>query len=152
MTTSYDEFCQRIAEAIKRDGRMIIGVFGSKDDLPFSYTIGNQGVGLPELLMIGIGADSAAQGLLNLMSERMRKRGRPFDDGEIVDIGARCSLQVINANENAKRDYTIQAGRFYKTQNYQVQQIVVPDKAGRFPGDPLCEQPYCDCPVLRVVH
>ena len=32
--------------------------------------------------------------------------------------------------------------------DYAVQQIVIPDRLGRYPDDPQCDRPYCLIPVL----
>jgi Domain of unknown function (DUF4262) len=55
--------------------------------------------------------------------------------------------------QTAGQSITIQAGQFYGTEEYPVQQVLIPDPDGRFPGDPNCQPPYCRFPVLaRVKH
>ena len=138
-----------ILEHIDRYGRHIIGVFacaGDDDDTPpFAYTIGNwrQPNSLPELLVIG----TSDAGFLNLLSAKMLERGTRFAEGEIVNLGGRHAVKIINTNASAQAEYTIQAGNFYGHDNYSVQQALVPDRRGRFPDDPQCEVRY-RMPVL----
>jgi hypothetical protein len=83
------------------------------------------------------------------MSDMMIERGRPFDHGEIVDLGGKFPVLVFDANEDALRDYTIQATEFFQTSDYTVQQVVAPDTNGRFPYDPLCLPDY-KVPLLKA--
>lgn len=138
----------RFTADIEAHGRTVLGV-GVEGNAPsFAYTIGNWITHeLPELLTVGL----VDPPVLNMLSEQMIRRRRAFDDGELVDLGGRCSLMVINAGKLAKANYTIQAGRFYGHERYAVQQVLIPDKHGRFPDDPACEPPYRDMPVLRVL-
>jgi hypothetical protein len=138
MLTAYaDEARERILADIKRCGRHLIGVGGTDETLPFTYTIGNWRRSLPELLVIGDGA----AGFLNDLSAQMLKRGKGFAFGEVVRLpkylpdGFR--VKVIDANATAQAEYTIQAGVFYGHDDYQVQQVMIPDLRWHFPDDPL---------------
>jgi Domain of unknown function (DUF4262) len=143
------EFYRGIAENIEEHGQHVMGVFGGPGDiLPFCYSIGLTGRGLPELLLIGGFAPEDAAAVLNWLGEAMRERGRPFHDGEIVDWGGRLPVKVINAGDEARDEYAIQAMSYYSTDSIVVQQVLVPDTMGRFSGDPHCEFPYSEVPVL----
>ena len=111
--------------------------------IPFVYTIGNYECGLPELLLFG-----PAYRTLNAITARMRDNDPAFGDGETIDLGGRCKLKAFWANEEARK-YTVQVGEYYSTNDYAVQQIVIPDTFGRYPGDPQCDRPFCWAPVLR---
>ena len=111
--------------------------------IPFVYTIGNYECGLPELLLFG-----PAYRTLNAITARMRDNGRAFADGETIDLGGRWKPKAFCANEEARK-YTVQVGEYYGTNDYAVQQIVLPDTFGRYPGDPQCDRPFCWTPVLR---
>jgi hypothetical protein len=142
MVMAYAEEQYALIQAdIERDGRQILGVF---DEPPFAYTIGNELKGLPELLFIGGARNS---GFLNILSDMMIERGVRFTDGEIVDIGGKYPIKIINANATAQAEYTIQAGVFYGHDLYQVQQVLVPDRHGHFPDDLQCD-PHYRMPVL----
>src|SRR5438034_11618292 len=98
----------------------------------FAYTIGNWLAKLPELLIIGTTKGS----VLNDLSQKMIERGSAFDDGEIVSLGGRFPVKIINADERAQRDYTIQAGQYLGGEYYTVQQVLACDRNGRFPDHP----------------
>jgi hypothetical protein len=144
------EFHRRTAAHIEREGRSIVGVFPVEgeegDGLAFSYTIGNHLKGLPELLVIG-----TAQGFfLNTLSHLMIAAGHGFKDGETVRTSGGKEVKLIRANAFAREEYTIQAGEHFGHDEYEVMQVLIPDKEGRFPGDEGCEKPYASVPVLRV--
>jgi Domain of unknown function (DUF4262) len=141
----FARIARKIVSDIDRYGRSVIGV-GSDDAPPFAYTIGNCLVGLPELLVLGM----ADNDLLNRLSEMMIDRGHGFDDGELVSLGGLHPVKVINATSEAVKDeYTFQVANFTERDDYDVLQIVIPDRNGRFPGDPKCEQPFASIPQLR---
>ena len=145
------KFCDNKSVNSKKDTKSIIdrcgwklcGVFGDRKHFPFMYTIGNYECSLPELLMIG----SKNGGVLNCVCEIMRKRNRPFKDGELIDFGTNFPLKVLNGND-AARVYAWQVDAYYGTDKYTVQQIVIPDPAGKYPGDPQCVPPFCWVPIL----
>ena len=144
-----DKFYLDMDEKIARTGRVILGVFGTKDDdgPSFAYTVGNHIKDLPELLIVGTHDGSC----LNDLSQMMIENGRPFLDGEIVRIGgARLPVKVIRAGRAAHSDYTIQAGEYHGHDDYAVMQVLIPDKEGRYAGDAGCQEPYSGFPVLRA--
>jgi hypothetical protein len=142
----YDEIAQTISDC----GWRLMGVLPDPDEssdsfIPFIYTIGNYECGLPELLMIGSAYGGHA---LNAIVARMRHYNRAFMDGESIDLGKECQPKAFWANEEAQ-EYTVQVGEYYGTNDYAVQQIVVPDTFGRYPGDPQCDLPFRLVPLLR---
>jgi hypothetical protein len=42
----------------------------------------------------------------------------------------------------------MQVENFYETDAYQVRQLASPDRVARFPGGPLCDEPYASQPLL----
>ena len=141
-----EEFSDRISKCIRQYGWQLQGVMGDEDNFPFIYSIGNQEVGLPELLMIGNRDGST----LNALCKIMRENNRPFENGELIDLGGKFPLKSLNAGNEAKKEYTLFVGAYYETDDYTVQQIVMPDRSGRYPDDPQCEYPYCLVPVLTT--
>ncbi len=140
----------RIADDIAHTGRSVICVASDLKSSPaFVYTVGNHLHGLPELLMIGW-SHTKAGAVLNAISDMAAEVGRAFNSGEEIDVGGDAPLKVIDTSWVAKEFYTIQAGEYLETQNYRVQQLIVPDHAGRFPGDPQCARPYRDQLILGV--
>jgi hypothetical protein len=136
-----------IKKQIKRAGVAVIGVFPDDDGSPwFHYTIGNHGAGLPELLTIGGDTEQNARDIstvLTYLSAIAREKRAAFDDGEVINLGGRNSLKVANADGSKVRTYcTTGVGYFYKTNNYSVQQVLLSDYDGRYPGDPLCAEPF----------
>lgn len=133
---------QQMSETIKRSGRQLIGVLS---DPAFIYTIGHTLQGMPELLIIG-NASAKIGRVINILGNMQAERKEAFQDGEIVDIGGLCPVKMKRMIGVelilAKSAYTIQAGQFLGHENYEVTQVLVPDKKGIFPDDPLCDATY----------
>jgi hypothetical protein len=152
---SQDADLSLISEEISRHGRFLQrGEIhlrqGIQVDFPFIYTIGNSQLGLPELLMIG-SHDAEAFHELNQMCETMRKNNRPFEEGELIDLRRKFPLKSVNAGDEAK-EYTVFVEKYYGTNDYAVQQILLPDVWGLYPDDPQCRWPACLAPVLKRRH
>jgi hypothetical protein len=140
-------FYKDVRDNIKSAGRMVLCVCPTEGEmlpLAFSYTIGNQAKGLPELLVIG----SPRGTYLNEMSERMIKQGKAFDHGEVINTNGKYRIKIINATYEAHENYTIQAGVYFGTQDYKVQQIILSDEEGRLPGEVGCAPDYAAIPIL----
>ena len=136
---------ENVENDIRRCGRSVLCIVAEADARSFAYTIGNWIVGLPELLIIG----TAKGALLNDLSQMMIARGAAFADGELVNLGGKYPAKIIDADQRAQAGYTIQAGQYHGHEHYRVQQVLMPDRNGRFPDDPECQRPYSTLPVLR---
>ncbi len=136
---------EKMAKQIRNHGRSVINVM---DDPPFTYSIGNAIAGLPELIVFGLHPQDATP-LLNVWSRIMVDRGAAFTDCELIDIGGRFPCMAGLCADHVRLDYTFQAGQFLGREDYPVVQIIVPDKSGRFPPDPLCDPAFSRAPVLR---
>jgi hypothetical protein len=145
------DFEDAAREHIAKDGQFILVVFDEPGGLWCNYTIGNHEKGLPELIAVYPGGKKMGErfaGSLNRAGEIQRERGTPFEHGELVSLGGRLPVRIVDATARAKAEFTFGVGRYYGTDDYQVRQIVVPDPDGRYPGDPLCADPYAGIPVL----
>lgn len=140
-------FYAKIREDIRVYGQSLIAVAGKK--VKFSYTVGNAEKQLPELLLLEVDFPQART-LLNLVGTELRGRKRAFKHGELVSLGGKQPVKVVEADAVVKSGLTIQVGRYYGHQNYRVLQLLVPDARGLYPGDRECAKPYCDMPVLSL--
>jgi Domain of unknown function (DUF4262) len=130
---------------IKQQGFGIMSVFDDHSNM-FHYTIGNHGVGLPELLVIG--GDQRTGGPLTDLAKMMRKRKVAFANGEIVSLGGKYPVKVIDANcPEVRANYTCGVFDHFKTRSYLVQQMLFSDRDGKFPDAEGCAEPYAS---LRV--
>ncbi len=85
------------------------------------------------------------------LSQQMIERGCAFDNGERVRLTvARVPVKLVVASGIARDEYTVQAGVHFGHEKYAVMQVVVPDPAGRFPGEPGCDAPWSEVPVLAL--
>ncbi len=145
---SYSDFARSTEKAIREYGRAVLHV-GASD---FTYTIGNANKDLPELLLAGPRVNPVSvRNILNILSDKMIERGKPFDDGEMVDVGGKCPVYICEATAaKVKTEFTVQVGHILGKTDYRVLQVVLCDPAGRFPWDPGCEFPYSMVKLLRA--
>jgi hypothetical protein len=146
----------KIRRIIEQYGVFIYGVACDPPEPFFHYTIGLHGAGLPELLAIGGDENHAriVQSVVNALAELMLERKKPFHEGELVQLGGKWPVKIINvATADVTDTHTCQVEVFYGIgpQDYAVQQVLLPDPKGRYPGDPDCAQPYASwrVPVIK---
>ncbi len=137
---------ERISENIASHGQHVqfVGPDG-KGGLPFIYTIGNAGHHLPELLVIGAFPPEAITPILNRIGADMRRTGKA--PGQEIWLGGQFPLRCHFAGSISRRDYTIQATEYWGHSDYNVMQVVLCDRDGRFPGDPRVSRQY-EAPLL----
>jgi len=140
------EFHSNVADDIRRHGRSVVCVGKCEEDgtPSFAYTIGNW-PRFPELLIIG----TLDGRVLNTLSEMMIERCAAFNDSELVNLDGKHSVKIINADQRAQDQFTIQAGQHFGHENYRVLQALIPDCGGHFPDEPECQPPYSTIPVLK---
>lgn len=140
----------QVTEHIEKAGQSVIGVFGGGATEPtFSYTIGNTAKGLPELLIFGLHPEEA-RGVLNMFGRMMRTRAEAFGNMERVSLGeGALPVLMVETDERGTDEYARQARVYFGDQDVSVVQVVIPDRQGRFPGQPGCEEPYASIPVIN---
>jgi hypothetical protein len=134
------DFKKAIRTNIERVGQHIQGVFplAGEDGVCFFYTVGNADRGLPELLLIGNLPQHIAVVALNEVGQYMRERGKQPAEG-LLDIGWSFPFKIRHAGGDVRAKYTFQAGQYLGHEGYDVLQVMVCDKEGRYPGDKDCQ-------------
>lgn len=147
------ELMQNIAGVIEKFGQQMIMVgpteerYRDRRESYFTYTIGNHQVGLPELIIVGFsGRDIGA--ILNVLSDQQRREGKPFKNGDVVPVGA-GKVKIITANAFAQ-ELIGMAHEHYGADHLDLQQVVLSDVNGNFPGDPGCVEPFSSQPVFNL--
>jgi hypothetical protein len=145
---------RQITEKIAESGQCVQVVYRTEheppDKQPFMYTIGNYHLGLPELLVVDTDKAIIA-GVLNRLGKMQRDRRKAFADEEIVSIGGKFPVRIVDAGAIGRTKFATFVGIFYGTQNYDVMQVVLPDTQGRWPDTPGCDLPYSRQPILPQV-
>lgn len=126
-----------IARNIARSGQHLFAIGGGNGSEPFFYTIGNHEKGLPELLVIGKFSPDVMGAMLNHMCDQQRKLGKAFPEGSL-DIDWTYPVKMRTCGERAKQEYTIQAGRYYGTEDYAVMQVMLCDRNGQYQDGDNC--------------
>lgn len=123
---AYTVECMRI---IDRDGWMVQAV-GAGEGLPqFAYTVGLTAKGLAELCISGLGFETM-QCILNDVAGR----GQSFTHGEVLsDVLDGYDVAIVDAAPDEDGIWPGTAYRLYPHKTVRMQQVVFPDKAGRFP-------------------
>lgn len=146
---AFKEFQKSIHNHIETFGWSVIGVAGEEGAFPFIYTVGMKTHNRPDLLMIG-GCSGSYHRIINILASKTKDV--QFKNEELVDITGKFPLKTINARNIVKSIYTIQAGQFYRTEEYEVQQILIPDQMGKYPDDPRCSGNWSTIPVFKKVY
>lgn len=150
----WNQLRQQIAAHIEKHGQCVQVVYLTAADppgsQPFMYTIGNYHQGFPELLIIGTDKEVFA-GVLNRLGKLQRDRGKPLEDEELVSVGGKFPVRIVDAGEIGRTRYATFVGIYYGSQSYQVRQIILPDTQGRWPDTPGCDRPYCEQPILSAI-
>jgi hypothetical protein len=145
---------ENIHRQIARHGQCVQIVHLTEDDppgvQPFMYSIGNHEQGLPELLIVGT-AEKIFADVLNRLGKLQRDRSKALLDEELVSVGGKCPLRVVDAGEVGRTQYATFVGVYYETTNYEVRQILLPDIQGRWPDTPGCDAPYRNQPILSAI-
>jgi hypothetical protein len=135
----------KIAHDIATHGQSVMGVASQPS---FSYTIGNHGRGLPELIVVGMNPLDACM-VLNALGRMQRICGEALlGDVSLGKGAAALRLRFVSDELLVKDEYTYQVFVHYMTEDYRVTQVLIPDKAGKFPGDPECAEPYRRARIL----
>jgi hypothetical protein len=147
----WQQYRETIRANIAKHGRSIQAVGETESDTqglqPFCYTIGNHGLGLPELLIVDT---TKLGGVLNRLSEIQRDRGRAFEHEELVSIGGKFPLRIIDTGEVGIQKYAHFARIYYNSDSIEVRQALIPDTMGRWPDTPGCDAPYRNQPILST--
>lgn len=141
---------QQTDEHIQQFGRTVLCVFGGAFG-GFAYSIGNAKMGLPEFLVIGLGP-SEAKWMINTISETMIAGGAAPAAEAPYSFGGAHPVWLVEAGDQAKAEYTIQASQYLGRDDYRVMQIVLCDPAGKFPWDDGCVAHFKAQPILRKVQ
>lgn len=119
---------------IKKYGFKTIGVLGDGFDGSFAYTVGLEATyGHPELLMTGIGPDTAHFCFERLLEQVLAGSSLNFDD--VMHGACRFPMQIRRVNsKRACEEHMLLTKDFYGgSDEFQVLQLVYPDPKGVFP-------------------
>lgn len=131
------DFYNGVKENIDKYGVSLTSVFDPDDAAPpFTYSIGMSQLQLPELIIQGLPPESSAA-TINLIHEMAEQRSFDYSQPCIVTglLEGGYKLAFMPVDERCKKDYTIQVGRYYNSEHYDVVQIVVPDRNNLFPWE-----------------
>ena len=132
----FDEVLSRQDEHIDRVGWSVTVVLPTDDDpgAPFAYTVGLTEHGFPELVIAGL-APPIAQALLNDLAGRVYDQATRFRHGQrVADLLAGYDAVIVDGAATEAL-YPGAAYARYGTDRVRLQQVVWPDRHGRFPWD-----------------
>lgn len=129
------DFYKRIAGIIAEHGHTVVGV--GDGERSFFYSIGLWQRRLPELLLVLPLPFRDGQQAVNSAAALLKQREHAFAEGQELNIDFNVPVRAHTPTDLGfvRREYTIQAGQYWGTQDYLVQQIIFPDKAGKFPNE-----------------
>lgn len=123
------------ADMIKKiadHGWFILSIFeGEKGEAPFSYSLGANTVGLPDLIISGLALPGGK--IINDILKEARN-GMELKEGIQLTQFADIPLVLRRLKPAQVRDRMFQAFSFYGHEDWDVFQVVYPDPNGIFPG------------------
>lgn len=134
-----DQEDRRVTDIIRAHGCLIQAVHPGEQDPGFAYTVGLFGIGHPELIVFGLGVESAGF-VLNGFFDRIRD-GMDLIAGELVELPG-CDTRFFVESLPNPGEILYSANRHYQ----RPAEASVPayqltwDVAGAFPWDP--DYPY----------
>jgi hypothetical protein len=108
---------------------------GDSDDLPFAYTVGLFGLAHPELLIFGVGPETAANVLNGLGSDV--RAGESVLPGQMVGF-EEWKHRIVPETVPNPGEIVFEANRYYQRPNefsVPVLQLSYDDSEGRFPWE-----------------
>ena len=138
------QYERELVERIEKGDWQVTGVFdNSEDGTPFAYSIGIfQNFGQPELLMIGPDSKSAAQ-YVNRYGALIKANGETYSPGNFYPgIMDGLNVCMIDANDEAKVQFTLSCNWYYKGRDYPLMQCIWPSSKGFWPWDANAWEDY----------
>jgi hypothetical protein len=144
------EMGKLVLDNIEKHGQHVMSVAAgtAPADGDFAYTIGNHECGMPELLITGKISYSFAP-LLNQLGKVQRDRGFGFRDNEIVSLGGKYPVYMVDAGDAGRTQCAKFVGAYYGTNDFALLQVIFPDPEGRWPGDPGCAEGFASQRILK---
>ncbi len=126
-----DAYVEHCIALIGEHGWMVQGVFPAEfdDDVPFCYTVGLTAAGLPELVVSALPAAAATE-FLNAAARRSLVT--EITAGQLLEGIGPVPFRVVDAPAAEVG----MARVVYPHADVRCLQLVWPDSAGAFPGDP----------------
>jgi len=113
-----------------------------------SYSVGLAHLGFAELIHVGVGPKQALW-LLNDVAERERAGALAY--GDVHEIIRNAAIRVAPVATETAREYALLACDYADRDGFELRfkEVLVPDEAGRFPGDPHYSLPFRSIGTVR---
>lgn len=109
-----DQEWARTRDVIRRYGWEITYIYADSEGPAYAYTSGLTGFGHPELIVTGVGRETA-RFLLNTLGERVRM-GQHLRAGELLDFDSWVhQVQLIEVDPFASEEYLLTANYLYRS-------------------------------------
>lgn len=145
-----EDLRRRQDDIIESVGWAVVGVFPTEDQpdaAPFGYTVGLTAHGYPELVIAGLPLQTT-HALLNDLAQRVYDKAERFTNGQrVADLVPGYDMVICNGRDTEQIRPTMAYNR-YGTGNVRLQQIVWPDREGRFPWEDGYSMPADAQPLL----
>lgn len=129
--TDLDRLHQHEDEMVLEYGQAIRHVVDGDDDgsIPFTYTVGQAMYGAPDWMLSGPIDPRVVARLLNYVGLTLEPKP---EAGGVLDIGGKYPFRVVEVTDLEAAELY---GCFKYGDNVRANQLVWPDRNGRYPGD-----------------
>jgi hypothetical protein len=142
---------QQQEKQIEEYGHAMVSVSCTEDHPgpTFTYTIGLNSLDWPELIVIGLGGETAGI-ILNHLVAYYKSKDKIPADGDVVGLEAEIAnlpLQMLTCGDWIREEYATMADSRAQRRGenpIRVLQLVMPDRAGLFPWNESYDHTYMD--------
>lgn len=141
MAQDLNKFLARQAALIEEHGFTFVGVFDPDgENPPFAYSIGLTQFAWPEIIFVGKMRPDFIEIILTDLIQKWRREGTyqlGDNDGIIVftDLSEHPVRVIEVSAQHVLDEYAHQVKRYFKPEQVRFVQVLLPDKAGKFPGE-----------------
>lgn len=141
-----DAHWEKTLEIIRTKGWAVQAIFGTDKQPPFTYSVGLAAKGLPDILVIGPAGVISAK-LINGCAQAMLDGAVKIADRELVTQLSEMPLALqLDDETGTMRELMRMVRKLAMQEGHTASavQLVLPDKAGRFPWDKGCDPKFRD--------
>lgn len=144
MVQNIDEILNQISDKITEHGWTAVSVGFEKGTPAFTYSVGfSKTFGSPEVVFMGIRPETAQSLISSMAAQLLNKEIQiPQKDALMSQVIMHFDVKVRHIHQDSAGDIARVAAKFAWPDPVKLVQIILPDAAGKFPGEAGCDLSY----------